>query len=165
MRARIRLALIGPLAAAAVLFAWMPRQAPAAETYGYDSIGRLTDVVYDSGSSLRYTYDGNGNLLSVVASAPTGVDAAAPLRFLLGPCLPNPGSGPRSIALTTATRGVVTLRVFDAAGRVVSTLFDRTLNPGRYVAHFSGDGWGGGVYFYRLSLGGHQLHGRMVVLR
>lgn len=34
-----------------------------AETYTYDTVGRLTGVTYDSGKVLSYTYDDNGNLL------------------------------------------------------------------------------------------------------
>lgn len=40
-----------------------------AETYTYDSIGRLTSVTYDDGSSIAYTYDNNGNLTSIVKTA------------------------------------------------------------------------------------------------
>jgi len=35
-----------------------------AETYQYDSAGRLIGVAYDSGLLLRYSYDANGNILS-----------------------------------------------------------------------------------------------------
>src|SRR3989442_9367555 len=40
----------------------------AAETYQHDAIGRLTDVAYANGSSFHYTYDANGNVLSVITS-------------------------------------------------------------------------------------------------
>ena len=155
---------------AAVALALSVLGAPApglgAETYQYDTIGRLTDVAYANGGSFHYTHDANGNLLSIVTSLATAVeDGAAPLQFALGPSTPNPGSGARSIAFSTPARGQVTLRVFDVAGREVATLFDRALDPGRYVARFSADRWAAGVYFYRLSLGARVLRGRMVVLR
>ena len=166
MSARRLAAFALRLVAAFALSAWTSRPAPAAETYAYDTIGRMTDVVYANGSSIHYTYDANGNLLSIVTSGTTGVpDPAAPLTFSLGPCTPNPGSGERTIAFSTPTRGFVTLRVFDVAGREVAALLDRSLDPQRYVAHFSTDRWGGGVYFYRLSLSGRTLKGRLVVVR
>jgi YD repeat-containing protein len=140
--------------------------APAAESHSYDTQSRLTDVAYQNGGSLHYTYDANGNVLSVVTSLATAVSDDAPqLQFALGPSAPNPGSGSRSIAFTTPVQGLVTLRVFDVAGREVATLYDRVLDRGRHVAQFSSDRWPGGVYFYRLSLGGRVLKGRMVVLR
>lgn len=143
-----------------------PRLADATESYQYDSMSRLTDVAYANGSSIHYTYDANGNILSVVTSLATAVaPSAAPLRFALGPSTPNPSSGPRSIAFSTPARGRVTLRVFDAAGRERAILFDRVLDPGTYTAGFSATGWASGVYFYRLSLDGRALSGRMVVVR
>ncbi len=39
-----------------------------AETYRYDEAGRLTQVVYDDGSALRYEYDADGNVLQAVVS-------------------------------------------------------------------------------------------------
>jgi len=140
--------------------------ASAVETYAHDAIGRLTDIAYANGGSLHYTYDANGNLLSVITSLATAVgDASPPLRFALGPTTPNPGSGPRTMAFTIPVRGHVTLRVFDVSGRAVATLYDRALDPGRYVARFSSDRWAAGVYYYRLQMAGHVQSGRMVVLR
>ncbi len=141
--------------------------AHAAETYAYDAIGRLTDVAYANGGSIHYTYDANGNILSIVASlAATAVEGGGPaLEFALGPTTPNPGSGPRSMAFTIPTRGHVTLRVFDVSGREVATLYDRVLDAGRYNAQFSTDRWSNGVYFYRLEMGGRVRAGRLVVLR
>ncbi len=52
------------------------RQA-SAETYQYDSAGRLTSVAYDDGSSITYIYDSAGNLLqneSSDSSLSTGTD-------------------------------------------------------------------------------------------
>ena len=40
-----------------------------AERYHYDTAGRLVRVVYDDLSSITYTYDANGNILSVVVTA------------------------------------------------------------------------------------------------
>jgi len=143
-----------------------PARAPAAESYQYDAQSRLTDVAYANGGSIHYTYDANGNILSIVTSIATAVDdKGAPLQFALGPTTPNPGSGPRSIVFSTPARGHVALRVFDVSGREVATLFDRVLDPGRHVARFSSDRWAGGVYFYRLEMGGQIRTGRLVVLR
>ena len=166
-RGNIAAVLCGAILAALYGLVGGSTPASAAETYQYDAIGRLTDAAYDNGGSIHYTYDANGNLLSIVTSlAATAVEGAgAPLQFALGPSTPNPGSGARSIAFSIAARGHVTLRVFDVAGRAVATLFDRDLPQGRYVARFASDRWAGGVYYYRLTSAGRALTGRMVVLR
>jgi YD repeat-containing protein len=139
----------------------------ATETHQHDAIGRLTDVAYANGGSVHYTYDANGNILSIVTSlAISAVDGGGPaLRFALGLATPNPGSGARGIAFAIPERGHVTLRAFDVSGRVVATLYDRVLDPGRYSARFSTDRWANGIYFYRLELGSRSLTGRLAVLR
>jgi YD repeat-containing protein len=138
----------------------------AVETYQHDAIGRLTDVTYANGGSFHYTFDANGNLLSIVTSLATAVGDESPaLQFALGPTTPNPGSGRRNMAFTIPARGHVSLRVFDVSGREVATLYNRVLDPGRYNAQFSTERWGNGVYFYRLEAAGRVRSGRLVVLR
>jgi YD repeat-containing protein len=155
------------LAAATVLsLALWAMPARAAETYQYDAMGRITDVAYANGGMLHYTYDANGNILSVITSLATGVDAGGPsLQFSLGPTSPNPGSGRRDLVFSIPTAGHVTLRVFDVMGRQVATLVDRDMPAGRYGARFFTDRWAAGVYYYRLAMGGRTRNGRMVVLR
>ena len=140
--------------------------AAAAETRQYDAIGRLTDIAYQVGGSIHYTFDANGNILSIVSSSgTTGVDGAGPSFALsLGPAMPNPGSGPRRIAFTIPSRGHVSLRVFDLEGREVANLFDRVLDPGRYAAEFSTARWAAGTYFHRLDVAGRVRTGRMTVV-
>src|SRR6185295_7565906 len=78
----------------------------AAETYTYDNQSRLTDVAYQNGGSLHYTYDANGNILSVITSLAAAVEGTeAAYQFALGPTTPNPGSGSRSVFFTMASRG------------------------------------------------------------
>lgn len=43
-----------------------------AETYQYDTTGRLTKVIYDDGSSIEYQYDNAGNIISTNICVPTG---------------------------------------------------------------------------------------------
>ena len=158
-----------PLIAMALLFAALiPAPACAAESYAHDAMGRLTDATYNNGSSIHYTYDANGNLLSIVSSLTTlAVDPKTPAsyRFALGAATPNPGSGPRSIEFSIAAAGRVKLSVTDVAGRAVATLHDRDLAAGRYVARFATDRFGAGVYYFRLTSAGRSLTGRMTVVR
>jgi YD repeat-containing protein len=139
----------------------------AVETQQFDTLGRLTDIAYATGASIHYTYDANGNLLTIVSTAgTTGVGGKPlPVGFALGPVTPNPGSGPRRIEFAIPSRGHVTLRVIDVAGREVALLLDRDLEPGPYTAQFSTASWGAGEYFYRLHAAGQTRTGRMTVLR
>ncbi len=144
-----------------------PRLSLAAETYQHDAIGRLTDVAYANGGSIHYTYDANGNLLSIVTTlAATAAEGIHPAYdFALGPTLPNPGSGRRNLLFSTPVRAHVTLRAFDVSGRMVATLVDETLEAGRHNLRFFTDRWGNGIYYYRLEMAGRVRSGRVVVLR
>ena len=51
-----------------------PASAVATESYSYDSAGRLTQVVYDDGSTIQYNYDNNGNMLSIQVSSDPVID-------------------------------------------------------------------------------------------
>jgi len=139
----------------------------AVETQQFDTLGRLIDIAYATGGSIHYTYDANGNLLTIVSTAATGGvgGKASPVAFALGPVMPNPGSGARRIQFAIPSRGRVTLRVTDVAGREMTTLLDRELEPGPYTAQFSTASWGAGEYFYRLDAAGRSRTGRMIVLR
>ena len=162
----LRRIMLGALRGGALVLLFALQAPTAVEMYQHDAIGRLTDISYANGGSFHYTYDANGNLLSIVTSLATAVGDESPsLQFALGPTTPNPGSGRRNMAFTIPARGHVTLRVFDVSGRVVSTLYDRTLERGHYNAQFSTERWGNGVYFYRLETAGHVRSGRLVVLR
>jgi YD repeat-containing protein len=46
-----------------------------AATYKYDNLGRVIEIVYDSGQKLIYTYDSAGNILSIKNESPDGVIA------------------------------------------------------------------------------------------
>lgn len=42
-----------------------------ATTYRYDALGRVIEVIYDSGQTVYYTYDAAGNIVSVTTSNPS----------------------------------------------------------------------------------------------
>ena len=161
------LLLLASLVAALSLVAPAARVATA-QTYQYDALDRLTQVTYGDGSLRRYTYDNAGRVLAIVSSAPVGGvndPPQAPLRFALEPIVPNPGTGPRSIAFSIPVGGRAQLRVFDAAGRAVMTPLDGDVPAGRFTARLAADGWAPGTYFVRLTYAGRSLRERMTVIR
>ncbi|HEY6572834.1 MAG TPA: FlgD immunoglobulin-like domain containing protein, partial [Candidatus Eisenbacteria bacterium] len=107
--------------------------------------------------------------------AATGVTEPAPETAprvnTLGQNRPNPFNPETAIPFSTATRGRVSIRVFDVAGRLVRTLVDRTMPSGDSVARWNGDTDAGaraasGVYFYRIVYPNGDLSNRkMTILR
>jgi hypothetical protein len=91
----------------------------------------------------------------------------------LAPSAPNPwrASTVISFVIPASSAGArASLRVFDAGGRAVATLIDRSLTAGRHEVAWSGrwDATGAraqsGVYFYRLQVGEAILTRRTVML-
>ncbi|MFH1502271.1 MAG: BNR-4 repeat-containing protein [Candidatus Eisenbacteria bacterium] len=98
---------------------------------------------------------------------PDGVVAAG---VKLYPNQPNPFSGSTEIAYALGSGGRVSLRVYDASGRVVRAVVDDELPAGRHSAVWDGrDGRGhlvaSGVYFVRLEADGRTETRRAVLVR
>ncbi len=141
-------------------------------------------VVPDQVGDFRYRVQGydaqsdeSGWSGSQDISVTSVTDATAPLTFKsrLGQNYPNPFNPVTLIpyAVGGAASGGpaqgVTLRIYDIAGRLVSTLVDEQKAPGIYEAQWHGTSSAGtavasGVYFYRLTIGGKSVETRKLVL-
>lgn len=83
---------------------------------------------------------------------------------------PNPFSEKTELGFYLASPGRVSVRVYDRAGRLVTTLLDADEKPGYYPFIWDGcDRYGrkvaAGVYFYRLVTEGHAITKKLVLLR
>lgn len=78
---------------------------------------------------------------------------------------PNPFECKTLIELKVGSAGIVTLVVFDAAGREVARLVDGWKDAGRHTVAWDATGLPGGVYFSRLSTAGSEQSRRLVLIR
>ncbi|MDG5766214.1 family 43 glycosylhydrolase [Balneolales bacterium ANBcel1] len=77
-----------------------------------------------------------------------------PYAFSLDQNYPNPFNPSTNIGFTLPQATDVSLAVYDVTGRRVASLLDgRSLEAGRHVYHFDGDGLASGVYIYRIKAG------------
>jgi photosystem II stability/assembly factor-like uncharacterized protein len=90
-----------------------------------------------------------GSVITAVEEVSSGVPAA----HRLSQNYPNPFNPSTTIAFDIASAADVTLRVYDAAGREVATLFEGRLEPGSYTSTFDGSSAASGVYFTVLEAG------------
>ena len=58
----------------------------------------------------------------------------------------------------------MTLRVFDIAGREVSTLVDEYMSGGLHMASFNGSHLASGIFFYRLCVDGNLIDAKKALL-
>jgi flagellar hook assembly protein FlgD len=83
---------------------------------------------------------------------------------------PNPFSPTTHLEYNIPEAGHVTLGIFNAAGRLVRTLVNREVEPGRHTESWDGTGDDGallsrGVYFARLEMAGASRVRKLVLLR
>jgi len=104
-------------------------------------------------------------MLVVPAGATAGESGAAPAEYALWRNQPNPLSGSTRIRYALPEAGAVTLRVYDALGRLVATLVDGERPAGTHEAVWQTRGAATGVYVYRIEAGAFSQSERMVVVR
>jgi len=120
-----------------------------------------------AGRATKYTTD-PPRLVSGVELLPVGL--GLPVRFALGPAVPNPSKGYLAISYDLPVTSQVSLKVYNLSGQLV-----RTLVSGKEQAGFKRAAWDGrsdkgarvasGVYFYRLEAGSFTATKKMVVVR
>ena len=90
--------------------------------------------------------------------------------FALAQNSPNPFNPVTTIRFTLPESRDVRLTVFDAAGRLVTTLLDETRGVGSHQVEWDGtDAFGrfvgSGIYFYRLNAGKFVESRKMILLK
>lgn len=134
------------------------------------------DGSFDPGSGSWYkiaALDRHGNVGPYAVLAPGQVSAVAPGMpgpTHLAPCWPNPCNPSATIPFRLAVAEHATLRVFDAAGRLVAVLVDGNRPAGDQQVRWDGrlaDGTAAasGVYFYRLDAGSYMRTRKFSLVR
>ncbi len=92
-----------------------------------------------------------------------------PNSFSLSQNYPNPFNPSTkikfSIPSVETTRRVVSIKVYDALGREVSTLVNQQLTPGTYEVEWDASNYPSGLYFYKLTSGDFTETKRMILIK
>ncbi len=100
-----------------------------------------------------------------VFRSPIATVSTPPMSTSLEQNYPNPFNPRTTISFALASDSDVTLEVFDAAGRLVTTLLDGSKGVGRHTVDFDASRLSSGVYFYRLRAGDFDQQKKMVLLK
>jgi hypothetical protein len=100
-----------------------------------------------------------------VATAVRQDRAVSPETFTLHQNYPNPFNPSTQIAFELPASAFVRLQVYDALGRLVTTLANGEMNPGYHSCTFDATGLAGGVYFSRLTAGTFSAVRRMMLIK
>lgn len=133
--------------------------------------GDFVDSEVEGTGTVSYTLLARGRrgreqVLSVVE-----VSIDVPLTYTVAQNFPNPFSGTTSIRYILEQSGLVTVQVYDGAGRQVSSLERGWREAGQWhTTTFDAHGLPGGVYYYRVLVEGfvdvtHQATQPLVIVR
>jgi hypothetical protein len=106
-----------------------------------------------------------------VRFAPVSISANNGItEFALGRAFPNPTATGSTIAFAVPRTSQVSVKVFDVAGRLVSTLADQQYNPGHYEVTWNGrtnqgEAAANGVYFVHFVTPTTQLVQRVMIVK
>jgi len=96
--------------------------------------------------------------------------AETPKAYRLAQNFPNPFNPMTTIRYDMKAKGLVTVKIYDVAGRLVRTLVDDVKDAGAYSAVWDGRNNGGagvasGIYFYKMETAGFSASKKLVMLR
>ena len=91
--------------------------------------------------------------------------AEVPLEFGLKGACPNPFNASTVASYELRVPSHVSLRVYDLAGKLVSTLVDGWRAAGVHTATFDGSGLASGIYLARLEAGEFAAAQKLVLLK
>jgi uncharacterized repeat protein (TIGR01451 family) len=118
-----------------------------------------------------FTLGNTDTCFTHVECFPAGVDSEteAVARPRIRQNRPNPFNPSTVIEFSTGKQALVSLRVYDAAGRLVSTLVDAPTEPGVHTVVWDGTNESGervasGVYFYQLTVDGQDVAARKAIV-
>ena len=118
----------------------------------------LSAVVVDTSEAAMRTCSSSSRAIAMACTAtepPTGTDEGPAFVTRLLPPRPNPFNPLTTIEYSIAVDSHVTIRIFDAAGRVVRTLVDSQVEAGPHASVWDGASDAGsraasGVYFLKM---------------
>lgn len=78
---------------------------------------------------------------------------------------PNPFTTTTTIRFQTASAELVTLNVFDQAGRKISTLINQKLSSGEHAVDFNAGSLPAGMYYYQLRIGSYTTTRKLMLIK
>jgi len=110
-----------------------------------------------SGKILKTT---NGGLTYIGQS-----NNETPSGFKLEQNYPNPFNPSTNIKFSINSQELVTLRIYDVNGKLVSELVNETLDAGNYNITYNANGLSSGIYYYKIEAGKFSETKKMILIR
>jgi hypothetical protein len=93
------------------------------------------------------------------------VAALAPQQYILAQNFPNPFNPTTQIHFALPEAGKVSLKVFNTAGQIVTTLADGQFDAGWHAVAWDASNLATGLYVYRLEADGQMMTGKAILVK
>ncbi|MEZ4689157.1 MAG: T9SS type A sorting domain-containing protein [Ignavibacteria bacterium] len=93
------------------------------------------------------------------------LNSQLPDDYSLSQNYPNPFNPVTTINFSIPKQGLVSLKVYDIAGKEIMTLVNEQKSAGNYKVSFDGVNLSSGAYFYRIESGDFSQVKRMILLK
>ncbi len=108
-----------------------------------------------------FTNSGGDTTIILSASSNTQI---VPNDYILYQNYPNPFNSMTNVKFQMLNKGYAVLKVFDIAGREITTLINGKKSQGNYEVKFDGNDLSSGIYFYSLFVDGIRVDTKKAVL-
>lgn len=126
---------------------------------------QYTDMNISSGSYnyrlKQIDYNGNFEYFNLNSEVNIGI----PTKYSLSQNYPNPFNPTTKINFSIPENGMVTLKLFNIAGKEVMTLLNETKTAGHYTIDLNGNNLSTGVYYYGLTIGDFSIVKKMTLIK
>ena len=95
----------------------------------------------------------------------SGEVSNGPCKYDLGQNYPNPFNPTTTIRYQLPVAGVVSLKVYNLLGQVMSVLYEGFRQAGKYQAILNAEGLSSGMYLYQLKVGNFVSTKKALLLR
>ncbi|MDD5360980.1 MAG: T9SS type A sorting domain-containing protein [Ignavibacteria bacterium] len=95
----------------------------------------------------------------------TRLGTEIPMKFELYQNYPNPFNPETKIKFDIAKNAPVKLEVFDITGKLINSIVNANLEPGKYEFTLNAQSNPSGTYFYKLEAGDYRMTKRMILIK
>lgn len=93
------------------------------------------------------------------------INSVLPVNYELKQNYPNPFNPSTNIQFSLPKKELISLKIFDISGRIISDLINSEYNPGTYIVGFNASGLSSGIYFYTLRTESFNETKRMIFVK
>jgi len=103
--------------------------------------------------------------ITILSVTDVEIENDQPKDFVLFQNYPNPFNPTTNIRFRISEFGFVSIKIYDALGKAVSTLVNENRSPGEYILTYDASQLSSGLYFYRLTAGSFSETKKMLLLK